>query len=176
LNSSAARANSRCCKACWPARKDRSICSSDVWQVADRGEIDQTVRRIETTAFNQISLREPGSQVQHRQTGGRPALTYRVRMLESYPQSELNYTGQVVLAGNLPETGAAATTGIGWIKLRMVESVEKLCPELGTDPFTWTKLSIFEHGKVKILAPVVPYIRFPYVNHCRSCKRSGRRR
>jgi hypothetical protein len=63
------------------------------------------------------------------------------------------------LSGNLPETRAAATIGIGWIKLRAIETVEELCPELGTNPSIWTELSILKDRKVKIFHSIVPYVR-----------------
>lgn len=76
--------------------------------------------------------------------------------LERKPQSELHNAREIILAGDLPEIGASATTRIGWIKLHSIEEVEKLRPELKTKPFIRTEFGIFERCEVEIFHPVGP--------------------
>src|SRR5690242_11873120 len=63
LNSSAARANSPCLRACCPARKERSIWSSDVWPVVSLGVIDQAIRSKRAAFFTRTFSRENRHQV-----------------------------------------------------------------------------------------------------------------
>src|ERR1700694_2067110 len=81
-------------------------------------------------------------------------------MLEGYPQRKLNQAWQVVLAGYLTKRGTTATTAIGRTELRVVEPVEELCAELGTESLIRTKLRILEDGEVKVLHSVSAYVRF----------------
>src|SRR5207302_7225760 len=82
-----------------------------------------------------------------------------VGRLERKPQGELDQAWKVVRAAHSPKACASTTVGIGRVKLRSVEAVEELCPELSAEPFIRTKLGVLEEGKVKVLHAVVPDVR-----------------
>ena len=63
------------------------------------------------------------------------------------------------MSGHPAKVAAATTASIGRTKLRMVETVEELGPELDAKPVLWTKLGIFKKGKVKVFRSVTPNIR-----------------
>lgn len=63
------------------------------------------------------------------------------------------------MSGHPAKVAAATTAGIGRTKLRMVEAVEELGPELDTKPVLRTKLGILKKGKVKVFRSVTPNIR-----------------
>src|SRR5579862_3523861 len=75
--------------------------------------------------------------------------------LESYSPSELNDTGQIVLAAHLADRAAPS----GWrIKLRSVEQVEELTSELEPESTVRTELRVLEGREVKVLLPVGAYV------------------
>src|ERR1700730_1556165 len=80
-------------------------------------------------------------------------------MLEGYPQRKLNQAWKIVLARYPPKARTSAAAGIRRIELRVIEAVEKLCPELGTESLIRTKLRILEDGEVKVFYSVSAYVR-----------------
>ena len=43
--------------------------------------------------------------------------------------------------------------------MRVIEAIEELCAELGTEPLIRTKLRVFEDREVKVLLSVSAYVR-----------------
>ena len=79
-----------------------------------------------------------------------------VRKSEGYSPGKLNDARQIVLAGHLAKLRAPAL----WrIKLRSVEQVEELTPELEAKSTIRAKLRVLEGGKVKVLLSVGTYVR-----------------
>ena len=60
------------------------------------------------------------------------------------------------MARYLAKLGAPA---VGWIKLRAIEYVEELAPELEGKAFTRPKLSVLKGREVEVLLPIATYIR-----------------
>src|SRR5580765_3946790 len=82
------------------------------------------------------------------------------RGLERKPQRELDEAWKVILTSDLAKGSAAAAAAIGWIELRVVESVEELCAELHAVSLIRTKFRVFEDCQVKVLHTVGAYVRF----------------
>ena len=82
--------------------------------------------------------------------------THIVRKSEAHSSRKLNHARQIVLAGNLAKLGAPAL----WrIKLRPIELIEELTPELKCESTIRAKLDVFEGGKVEVLLSVATYVR-----------------
>jgi hypothetical protein len=82
--------------------------------------------------------------------------THIVRKSEAHSPRKLNHARQIVLAGHLAKLG---TPALWRIKLRPIEQIEELTPELKCESTIRAKLRVFEGGKVEVLLSVASYVR-----------------